>query len=230
MDLKAPLNDLAAHPNIACFNLFWLLQYCRLCVICCRWERVRGGEPLLSCLPQRHGHLLLLLSARPHHLSWRQDLSGYITHKHSPSCHWVSAVSSIVTQTGHRLNNSALRSHRHWWVFAGWERVPRWAGLWEHYWLLPMCHALWARLPENSWWSQLHRYISELYWSAEHLLWVLPIWNFCLLSRSDVNECQESNPCNQHCLNTIGSYRCACEPGFQLRNRRCIGETFYYSW
>lgn len=41
---------------------------------------------------------------------------------------------------------------------------------------------------------------------------------------SDVNECQESNPCNQHCLNTIGSYRCACEPGFQLRNRRCIGE------
>lgn len=44
-------------------------------------------------------------------------------------------------------------------------------------------------------------------------------------SCSDVNECQESNPCNQHCLNTIGSYRCACEPGFQLRNRRCIGET-----
>lgn len=46
----------------------------------------------------------------------------------------------------------------------------------------------------------------------------------CLLCYSDVNECQESNPCNQHCLNTIGSYRCACEPGFQLRNRRCIGE------
>lgn len=41
---------------------------------------------------------------------------------------------------------------------------------------------------------------------------------------SDINECQESSPCNQHCLNTIGSYRCACEPGFQLRNRRCIGE------
>lgn len=40
-----------------------------------------------------------------------------------------------------------------------------------------------------------------------------------------MNECQESNPCNQHCLNTIGSYRCACEPGFQLRSRRCIGKT-----
>ncbi|XP_053542916.1 hemicentin-1 isoform X1 [Ictalurus punctatus] len=42
------------------------------------------------------------------------------------------------------------------------------------------------------------------------------------LSCSDINECQESNPCHQHCLNTIGSFRCACEPGFQLRNRRCI--------
>nr|XP_061790885.1 hemicentin-1-like [Nerophis lumbriciformis] len=42
------------------------------------------------------------------------------------------------------------------------------------------------------------------------------------LSCTDINECQESNPCNQHCLNTIGSYRCTCEPGFQLRNRRCV--------
>ncbi|XP_019730955.1 hemicentin-1 isoform X2 [Hippocampus comes] len=41
-------------------------------------------------------------------------------------------------------------------------------------------------------------------------------------SCSDINECQESNPCNQHCLNTIGSYRCTCEPGFHLRNRRCV--------
>jgi len=43
------------------------------------------------------------------------------------------------------------------------------------------------------------------------------------LASTDVNECQESNPCHQHCLNTIGSFRCACEPGYQLRNRRCIG-------
>nr|XP_061831771.1 hemicentin-1-like isoform X1 [Nerophis lumbriciformis] len=42
------------------------------------------------------------------------------------------------------------------------------------------------------------------------------------LSCTDINECRESNPCNQHCLNTIGSYRCTCEPGFQLRNRRCV--------
>ncbi|XP_005733181.1 hemicentin-1 isoform X1 [Pundamilia nyererei] len=41
-------------------------------------------------------------------------------------------------------------------------------------------------------------------------------------SCTDVNECLESNPCNQRCLNTVGSYRCACEPGFHLRNRRCI--------
>ncbi|XP_053737549.1 hemicentin-1 isoform X1 [Synchiropus splendidus] len=42
------------------------------------------------------------------------------------------------------------------------------------------------------------------------------------LSCTDINECQESNTCHQLCLNTVGSYRCGCEPGFQLRNRRCI--------
>ncbi|XP_077463990.1 hemicentin-1 [Stigmatopora argus] len=41
-------------------------------------------------------------------------------------------------------------------------------------------------------------------------------------SCTDINECQESNSCNQYCINTIGSYRCTCEPGFQLRNRRCV--------
>ncbi|TSL47575.1 Hemicentin-1 [Bagarius yarrelli] len=45
-----------------------------------------------------------------------------------------------------------------------------------------------------------------------------PVGPYC----ADVNECQDSNPCHQHCLNTIGSFRCACEPGYQLRNRRCI--------
>ncbi|XP_059922302.1 hemicentin-1-like [Gadus macrocephalus] len=42
------------------------------------------------------------------------------------------------------------------------------------------------------------------------------------LSCTDVNECQESNPCNQRCLNTVGSYRCGCDPGYHLRNRRCL--------
>lgn len=64
-------------------------------------------------------------------------------------------------------------------------------------------------------------------------LWAQLIVNFffdnCLLCHPDVNECQESDPCNQICFNTIGSYRCACEPGFQLRNRRCIGEIFRLS-
>ncbi|XP_068599564.1 hemicentin-1 [Brachionichthys hirsutus] len=42
------------------------------------------------------------------------------------------------------------------------------------------------------------------------------------LSCRDVNECLESTPCNQRCLNTVGGYRCSCQPGFQLRNRRCV--------
>ncbi|KAM4722858.1 hemicentin-1 [Rhinophrynus dorsalis] len=38
----------------------------------------------------------------------------------------------------------------------------------------------------------------------------------------DINECLESNPCHQHCLNTIGSYHCGCDPGYQLKGRRCF--------
>ncbi|KAM6456551.1 hemicentin-1 isoform 2-T2 [Liasis olivaceus] len=42
------------------------------------------------------------------------------------------------------------------------------------------------------------------------------------LSCQDVNECQESNPCHQHCFNTIGSFHCGCDPGYQLKGRKCM--------
>uniref|UniRef100_A0A8C6YM76 Hemicentin 1 n=1 Tax=Nothoprocta perdicaria TaxID=30464 RepID=A0A8C6YM76_NOTPE len=40
-------------------------------------------------------------------------------------------------------------------------------------------------------------------------------------SRCHINECEEPGLCPQRCVNTLGSFRCACEPGFQLRGRRC---------
>nr|XP_033816119.1 hemicentin-1 isoform X1 [Geotrypetes seraphini] len=42
------------------------------------------------------------------------------------------------------------------------------------------------------------------------------------LSCQDVNECQELNPCHQRCLNTVGSFHCGCDSGYQLKGRRCI--------
>ncbi|XP_063154493.1 hemicentin-1 [Candoia aspera] len=42
------------------------------------------------------------------------------------------------------------------------------------------------------------------------------------LSCQDINECQESNPCHQHCFNTIGSFHCGCDPGYQLKGRKCM--------
>lgn len=74
---------------------------------------------------------------------------------------------------------NAFCSRRHWRMFAGWERVPWRTGLREHDWLLPMCHALWAWLQENSWWSQLHRYLNQLYWSRFAFMKLLTV-----LSRS----------------------------------------------
>uniref|UniRef100_A0A8C3J6R6 Hemicentin-1 n=1 Tax=Calidris pygmaea TaxID=425635 RepID=A0A8C3J6R6_9CHAR len=41
-------------------------------------------------------------------------------------------------------------------------------------------------------------------------------------SCQDVNECQESNSCHQRCFNTIGSFHCGCDPGYQLKGRKCI--------
>ena len=32
----------------------------------------------------------------------------------------------------------------------------------------------------------------------------------------DVDECAELRPCSQHCLNTPGSYKCSCAPGYAL--------------
>ncbi|KAH0618308.1 hypothetical protein JD844_017379 [Phrynosoma platyrhinos] len=42
------------------------------------------------------------------------------------------------------------------------------------------------------------------------------------LSCRDVNECQDSNPCHQRCFNTIGSFHCGCDPGYQLKGRKCM--------
>ncbi|XP_004768021.1 hemicentin-1 isoform X1 [Mustela putorius furo] len=42
------------------------------------------------------------------------------------------------------------------------------------------------------------------------------------LSCQDINECQESSPCHHRCFNAIGSFHCGCEPGYQLKGRKCI--------
>ncbi|XP_067156720.1 hemicentin-1 [Apteryx mantelli] len=41
-------------------------------------------------------------------------------------------------------------------------------------------------------------------------------------SCQDVNECQESNSCHQRCFNTVGSFHCGCDPGYQLKGRKCM--------
>ena len=45
---------------------------------------------------------------------------------------------------------------------------------------------------------------------------------------ADINECQSSgkNVCEQICVNTDGSYRCECRPGFRLHvdGRTCISK------
>ena len=54
--------------------------------------------------------------------------------------------------------------------------------------------------------------------------WVL----FCV----DVDECQtRRGGCAQRCVNTLGSYYCGCEPGYELGgNITCVGEYMVTSW
>lgn len=44
----------------------------------------------------------------------------------------------------------------------------------------------------------------------------------------EVDECSRPNNggCEQRCVNTLGSYKCACDPGYELASdkRRCEGE------
>lgn len=40
----------------------------------------------------------------------------------------------------------------------------------------------------------------------------------------DVDECKV-NPCNGACINLPGSYQCICDPGYELRDGRCQGQT-----
>lgn len=40
---------------------------------------------------------------------------------------------------------------------------------------------------------------------------------------TDIDECQYSSICLQKCINTEGSYKCACKPGFKLENEKdCV--------
>ena len=45
----------------------------------------------------------------------------------------------------------------------------------------------------------------------------------------DINECQSTslNRCQQQCINTIGSYKCGCNTGYQLSHdgKTCTGKS-----
>ena len=48
---------------------------------------------------------------------------------------------------------------------------------------------------------------------------------YCMVSFLDINECLNTQICNQDCTNTIGSYFCSCEPGSLLNTdmKTCTG-------
>ena len=79
------------------------------------------------------------------------------------------------------------------------------------------------------------------WFNQQQLRWVFPSDNIeifaylpiktILFSSPDIDECQSryTNRCSQKCVNTIGSYVCACDPGYLLGvdKRTCYGKRMY---
>ena len=52
----------------------------------------------------------------------------------------------------------------------------------------------------------MHRYVQNIWWLT-----------FYITASIDINECDEENGgCSHMCNNTIGSYQCLCEDGYEL--------------
>ena len=50
----------------------------------------------------------------------------------------------------------------------------------------------------------------------------------CIL---DTNECEINNGgCSQICINTIGSYNCSCNDGYESNGQICIGNDNLFNW
>ena len=47
----------------------------------------------------------------------------------------------------------------------------------------------------------------------------------CVSVITDIDECREGSPCQQGCVNIVGSYACTCNSGYQLAadGRTCEG-------
>jgi len=57
----------------------------------------------------------------------------------------------------------------------------------------------------------------------------IPSIAFCNMTTEDINECTSSPPAcniNAQCSNTIGSYRCTCNPGYTGNGKTCTGAQF----
>ena len=69
---------------------------------------------------------------------------------------------------------------------------------------------------------------------SKFMYWVLFILTFYLYIRKDLDECGRSlDNCEQNCSNTVGSFECSCQPGYQPvagAPNRCEGmyETCYF--
>ena len=58
------------------------------------------------------------------------------------------------------------------------------------------------------------------------ITYVKNIFFFILLT--DIDECANS-PCNQWCLNTVGSYICHCHIGYEVQGQNtCVGKRSLY--
>ena len=68
--------------------------------------------------------------------------------------------------------------------------------------------------------------MSHWLFSCLHVLKQLLIEYYDQSPLKDIDECDRFSPCDQNCTNTVGSFMCSCQTGYELHDdaRTCTGE------
>ena len=110
----------------------------------------------------------------------------------------------------------------HWWKFL----LTYLCCYWRNEEVLLSCWTGTSSWKYNKlcWWDNL--LLSSIISVADILQW--HHYQLIYVFSTDIDECVRFSPCDQVCINNMGSYACSCEGGYELEDMRTCQGT--YMW